>query len=91
MIQLPSTLPFNINSNRVEEVSSSNKGQENKLAQMIDRLSISGNSEEKEEPPRIGKIRVMKSGKVVLRMEDPLNKEKYVDFELIKGIPTNFY
>lgn len=33
----------------------------------------------------------MKSGKVVLRLEDPANKERTIDFELIKGIQTNFY
>ena len=58
---------------------------------MIDKLSLNDNDGTQQESPQIGKIRIMKSGRVVLRIEDPLNKEKSVDFELIKGIPTNFY
>ena len=41
-------------------------------------------------PPKIGKIRVHKSGKVVMRIQLP-GQDSYVDLELNKGIQTNFY
>jgi hypothetical protein len=43
-----------------------------------------------EEPPRIGKLRFMKSGKVVLRVQLP-GQTEFVDLELNKGIQPNFY
>ena len=42
------------------------------------------------EPPRIGKLRIHKSGKVVMRLQLP-GQDSYVDLELNKGIHTNFY
>jgi hypothetical protein len=50
----------------------------------MDRLLLN-----QKEPTPIGKVLVMKSGKVVLRM--PSSAGSHVDFEIIKGIPTNFY
>jgi hypothetical protein len=37
---------------------------------------------------KIGKLRLMKSGKVILRVG---NAEKYIDMEVSKGIETTFY
>jgi hypothetical protein len=41
-------------------------------------------------PKPIGKVLVMKSGKVIFRMPSE-DGNSHVDFELIKGIETNFY
>lgn len=38
-----------------------------------------------QEPPKIGKLRVYKSGKIVMRMQLP-GQENYVDLELNQGI-----
>ena len=42
------------------------------------------------EPPKVGKLRVMKSGRVIMRIQLP-GQEDFVDLELNKGIQTNFY
>ena len=60
-----------------------------------DALSKSGENIEEDvsmvsEPPKIGKLRVMKSGKVVMRFQLP-GQENFVDYELNKGIAGNFY
>ncbi|CDW74297.1 UNKNOWN [Stylonychia lemnae] len=92
LIQLPSTLPFNISENPNQQQfndSTINKSV-NQIEKLIERLQLNDKNEE-QTPPKIGKIRVMKSGKVVLRMQDPINNDLYVDFELTKGIQTNFY
>ena len=48
----------------------------------------SDRTKEDETPISLGKLLVMKSGKVVMRMTSGTG---HVDFEVIKGIPTNFY
>ena len=45
---------------------------------------------QKQEPPKIGKLRVMKSGRIVMRLQMP-GQDEYVDLELNKGINPNFY
>ena len=50
---------------------------------------IDGQKGKSPEPMPIGKILVMKSGKTVLRIGTKEGKQ--VDYELIKGISTNFY
>lgn len=40
--------------------------------------------------PRIGKLRIHKSGKIVMRFQLP-GENEYVDFELNKGIESKFY
>eukprot|EP00347_Sterkiella_histriomuscorum_P015718 403355942 len=93
LIQLPSTLPFNLDE---KPSHSSNKNQTdyksstNQIERLIENLNINS-KDEQVDPPKIGKIRIMKSGKVVLRMQDPNDQSQYIDFELIKGIQTNFY
>ena len=42
------------------------------------------------EPPVIGKLRLMKSGKVVMRLQLPGSSD-FVDLEVNKGIQPNFY
>ena len=42
-------------------------------------------------PPKIGKLRIHKSGKVVLRLELPGSSTGHVDLELNEGIKSNFY
>lgn len=39
---------------------------------------------------KIGKLRIMKSGKVILRIRDP-EGTKYVDLDVSKGIMNSFY
>ena len=48
--------------------------------------------EEKKQPtpPTIGKLRLMKSGKVVMRIQLP-GQDDYVDLEMNRGIQPNFY
>lgn len=41
-------------------------------------------------PPVIGKLRLMKSGRVVMRIQLPGSKD-YLDLELNKGIQPNFF
>eukprot|EP00354_Favella_ehrenbergii_P012279 CAMPEP_0170465136 /NCGR_PEP_ID=MMETSP0123-20130129/9591_1 /TAXON_ID=182087 /ORGANISM="Favella ehrenbergii, Strain Fehren 1" /LENGTH=68 /DNA_ID=CAMNT_0010730953 /DNA_START=1887 /DNA_END=2093 /DNA_ORIENTATION=- len=40
--------------------------------------------------PKIGKLRIHKGGKVVMRLQLP-GQQNYVDLELNEGIKTNFY
>ena len=47
---------------------------------------LSMKEKEGNETHKIGKVRIMKSGKVVLRLEDQKDQNKYSEFELIKGI-----
>lgn len=42
-------------------------------------------------PLPFGKILIKKSGKVILRVPSDSGKGDHTDFELIKGIQTNFY
>lgn len=60
---MPSTLPFDM----TEFITENNKESEadkSKLEQLFERLDIKG----QKEMPKIGKLRVMKSGKVVMRI-----------------------
>ena len=43
-----------------------------------------------EPAPKIGKLRIHKSGKVVMRLQLP-GQKNFVDLELNQGIKTNFY
>ena len=57
----------------------------------MEQLSISESLKQSScQPKRIGKVLVMKSGKVIMRMPSE-DGTSHVDFELIKGIETNFY
>jgi len=40
--------------------------------------------------PKIGKLRIHKSGKVVMRLQLP-GQTEFIDLELNEGIKTNFY
>ena len=42
---------------------------------------------------KIGKLRIMKSGKVILRIHDPKNvsHSNFVDLDVSKGIMNSFY
>ena len=41
---------------------------------------------------KIGKLRVMKSGKIILRIHDPNSSEnKHVDLDVSRGIMNSFY
>ena len=59
---MPSTLPFQLNDPNASG---------NKIENLLEKLSL---NEDVQEPPKIGKVRIMKSGKVVLRLEDPNDK-----------------
>ena len=87
LMQLPGTLPFT-------EIKPHAK---NALEDILERLnneqqappSYGENAEDEEmnghEAPRIGKLRFMKSGKVVMRIQLP-GSEKFVDLEMNQGI-----
>ena len=55
----------------------------------MDSLSLALSKNENAAPTKLGKLLVLKSGKVVLRMAS--KEGQHVDFEVIKGIETNFY
>ncbi len=57
----------------------------------MEQLSVSESlKQQPSQPKHIGKVLVMKSGKVIMRMPSE-DGTSHVDFELIKGIETNFY
>ena len=57
----------------------------------MEQLSVSESlKQQPSQPKHIGKLLVMKSGKVIMRMPSE-DGTSHVDFELIKGIETNFY
>lgn len=81
MLQLPSTLPLK-----------SQSQESSTLDSLLDqKQSRSSASTQSEDPTPIGKLLVLKSGKVVLRMASEADGNSHIDFEVIKGIPTNFY
>ena len=99
LVQLPGTLPFseikphatNALEDMIEMLSA-----DAKVSRHIGHLSSDGENIEEDNlntdvhPPKIGKLRVMKSGKIVMRIQLP-GQEDYVDLELNQGIKTNFY
>ena len=95
LLQLPGTLPFN-------EIKPHAK---NGLEEILERLSLdeqvppgydqngliaTGVEASGQEPPKIGKLRIMKSGKVVMRIQLP-GSDKFADLEINQGIQSNFY
>lgn len=91
LIQLPGTLPF-------AEVKPHQSSTLNDLLDRIVRKQTTTNSDsserdldEKSELPKIGKLVVMKSGKVCLRIQLDSDKNEFVDLEVNKGIESSFY
>lgn len=54
-------------------------------------LSLSQKDKPHPEPTPLGKLLVLKSGKVILRVKSTDKEGEHIDFEVIKGIETNFY
>ena len=49
------------------------------------------NPEKAQAGSQIGKLRIMKSGKVVMRVADPTDPSKHIDLLVNKGISNSFY
>lgn len=74
IMQLPSTLPLSTD--------------KNDLNSLMDQISLTS-KEPEQAPLPFGKILVMKSGKVVLRVQS--SEQGHIDYILNKGIAPNFY
>ena len=99
MVQLPGTLPFKDvkphSSDAMEDLvqlfsdrhhrGKTERSDGNSVDQSNEEMDLGKEDEDYIEPPRIGKLRVMKSGRVVMRIQLPGSQE-YVDLEVNKGI-----
>ncbi len=75
IMQLPSSLPLDAN-------------EQTDFSSIMDKLSL---VTKEPKPVPFGKILVMKSGKVVLRVPSSEPENSHIDYILSKGIATNFY
>ena len=100
LLQLPGTLPFaevkphtatalEEMIDRLSEKSTAPPGVTENPSELLSDNDMSG--AEAAKPPKIGKLRIHKSGKVVLRLELPGTDAGHVDLELNEGIKSNFY
>lgn len=92
LLQLPGTLPFagikphtgKVLDELITQMAKPGYGGESDSGS-----AVSTNLKE-QQAPTIGKLRVMKSGRVIMRIQLP-GQTEFVDLELSKGIQPNFY